>query len=62
MEQFKLMINAFDKTNVDMNSYIEWSEIEEGDDNPTIPFGYPKCEKHDIYLSCHGCILCNNGS
>lgn len=61
-EQFRLMIIAFDKESVNINSYIEWSEYEEDDDYPTIPIGYPKCKKHDIYLSCHGCILCNNGS
>ncbi|MEJ3718141.1 hypothetical protein WGM54_09005 [Paenibacillus polymyxa] len=62
LNQFGLMINAFNKEDIDINNYTEWSEIEEGDDNPTIPRGYPKCEKHDIYLNCHGCILCNNGS
>ncbi|RUT44533.1 hypothetical protein EJP82_18145 [Paenibacillus anaericanus] len=62
LEQFKLMIDIFDKSNININSYIEWSEIEEGDNNPTIPFGYPKCQKHSIYLSCHGCILCNDES
>ncbi|OKP89378.1 hypothetical protein A3842_04225 [Paenibacillus sp. P3E] len=62
LEHFHLMINAFDKESINMNSYLEWSEIEEDDDRPTIPRGYPKCEKHDIYLSCHFCILCNNGS
>ncbi|MFD1175995.1 hypothetical protein ACFQ3W_06690 [Paenibacillus puldeungensis] len=62
LKQFRLMINAFDKESIDMNSYLEWSEIDEDDDCPTIPIGYPKCAKHDIYLSCHGCILCNNGS
>ncbi|WP_373456231.1 hypothetical protein [Paenibacillus taichungensis] len=62
LEQFRLIIHAFDKQSVDMNNYLEWSEIEEDDDRPTIPRGYPKCVKHEIYLSCHGCILCNNGS
>ncbi|MFD0675604.1 MULTISPECIES: hypothetical protein [unclassified Paenibacillus] len=62
LEQFKLMIDAFDETNININNYLRWSEIEEGDDNPTIPYGFPKCQKHSIYLSCHGCILCNDES
>jgi len=62
LKQFGSMIQAFGQEDVNMNNYIEWAEIEEGDDNPTIPRGYPKCEQHNIYLSCHGCILCNNGS
>ncbi|CAM4472806.1 Uncharacterised protein [Paenibacillus macerans] len=60
LQQFELMISAFEKKSVDINNYLEWSEIEEGDDSPTIPYGYPKCDKHGVYLSCHGCILCNN--
>ncbi|WP_342780081.1 hypothetical protein [Cohnella terricola] len=62
LDKFRLMICTFDKENVNLNNYLEWSEIEEDDEWPTIPIGYPKCEKHDLYLSCHGCILCNNGS
>lgn len=62
LKQFGLMITAFHHEDVNLDNYIEWAEVEEGDDNPTIPRGYPKCERHDIYLSCHGCILCNNGS
>jgi hypothetical protein len=60
LEQFRLLILAFDKDSVNIDNYLEWSEIEEGDDSPTIPIGYPKCAIHDVYLSCHGCILCNN--
>ncbi|MGG4092524.1 hypothetical protein [Paenibacillus lautus] len=62
LNKFQLMISAFDKENVNLDSYLEWSEIDEDDEWPTIPKGYPTCEKHDLYLSCHGCILCNNGS
>ncbi|MGF9697904.1 hypothetical protein [Paenibacillus sp. MABNR03] len=62
LEQFRIMIQAFMKQHVNLSNYLEWSEIEEDDDRPTIPPGYPKCAKHEVYLSCHGCILCNNGS
>ncbi|WP_269054876.1 hypothetical protein [Paenibacillus tundrae] len=60
LEQFKVMIYAFYKHNVNLDYYLQWSEIEEDDDRPTIPRGYSKCGKHETYLSCHGCILCNN--
>ncbi|MCM3783524.1 hypothetical protein M3231_11100 [Neobacillus mesonae] len=59
LKKFYSLIKVFDIENVNLDSYIEWSEIEEEDDTPTIPRGYPKCEIHDVYLSCHGCILCN---
>lgn len=61
LEHFHQMINHFDKQYVNEIHYKEWLEIDEDDDNLTIPEGYPKCNKHLVYLSCHGCILCNNG-
>lgn len=60
LDHFKTMIDAFNRQFISMNHYFEWSKIDEDDENPTIPYGYPKCEKHLVYLSCHGCILCNN--
>lgn len=62
LKQFYSMIEVFTQEHVNMESYIEWTEIEEGDDRPTIPIGYPKCKKHDVYLTCHGCVLCNSES
>lgn len=60
LEQFRLMISAFEREHVNLSNYLEWSEVIEGDDYPTIPPGYPKCELHGVYLSCHGCMLCND--
>lgn len=62
LQQLYSMIEVFTQEHVNIESYIEWTEIEEGDDRPTIPIGYPKCEKHDVYLTCHGCVLCNSES
>ncbi|MCG7385634.1 hypothetical protein [Paenibacillus sp. ACRRY] len=62
LEQLQTMIHAFNRDDVNLDNYLEWSEIDEDDDRPTIPPGYPKCVKHEVYLSCHGCVLCNNGS
>jgi len=59
LRQFGLMIQAFEKRSVNLENYLEWTEIEEGDPCPTIPYGYPKCEKHGVYLSLFGCIICN---
>ncbi|MFD1989368.1 hypothetical protein ACFSGI_05315 [Paenibacillus nicotianae] len=60
LQQFYSMIEVFNQEHVDIKNYLEWTEIEEGDDRPTIPIGYPKCENHDIYLTCHACVLCNS--
>ncbi|WP_236339535.1 hypothetical protein [Paenibacillus plantiphilus] len=59
LRKFERMVAAFRLEDIDTQHYEEWSEIEEGDDCPTIPPGYPRCLKHDVYLSCHGCVLCN---
>lgn len=62
LEKFQTMIAAFDKKDIDPGSYLQWTEIDADDESPTIPIGHPLCEEHFILLSCHGCILCNNGS
>jgi len=59
LTHFSKMIMAMEEEYVDPTQYEEWSAIEDGDDCPTIPIGYPRCEKHMIYLSCHGCVICN---
>ncbi len=58
LNRFRLMIEAFGQTDVDRDSYADWANDDEG--GPMIPKGYPKCENHDVYLNCHGCLLCNN--
>jgi hypothetical protein len=58
---FQQMIEAFDPAFINFNDYLEWIEIK-GDESPAIPPGFPKCEEHDVFLSCFGCILCNNRS
>ncbi|ACX64805.1 hypothetical protein [Paenibacillus sp. Y412MC10] len=60
LDHFKKMIIAFEVNDVDERQYLDWIEDNEQDETPTIPRGYPKCEKHNILLSCHGCLICNN--
>ncbi|MCE5170756.1 hypothetical protein LQV63_15730 [Paenibacillus profundus] len=59
LAHFRTMVMAMDKDCIDPGQYEEWSAVEEGDDCPTIPVGYPQCAKHRVYLSCHGCVICN---
>ncbi|WP_237712700.1 hypothetical protein [Paenibacillus elgii] len=60
LADFQLMIDALQAEYLDPSYYIEWAEVDEDDDSPTIPRGYPMCSKHAVYLSCHGCLLCND--
>ena len=60
LKQFAQMIEMFEQQHVDIDNYIEWRDCELLDGEPGIPIGYPKCQKHDIYLTCFGCLLCND--
>lgn len=60
LDHFKKMIIEFEVNDVDEQQYLDWIENNDQDETPTIPRGYPKCEKHNILLSCHGCLICNN--
>lgn len=60
LEHFKKMIIAFEVNDVDEQQYLVWIENNDLDETPTIPRGYPKCDKHNLLLSCHGCLICNN--
>ncbi len=61
LKDFQLMIDVFQAEYLDPSHYLEWAEVDEDDESPTIPRGYPMCSKHAVYLSCHGCLLCNAG-
>lgn len=55
-----LLITNFHEEFVDESYYTYWV-TDESDEEPTIPIGFPKCSNHKVLLSCHGCLLCNNG-
>ncbi len=57
---FEEMIRVFEQQYIHMDNYLEWSKVEENEEYPTISKGYPQCELHGVYLSCFGCMLCNN--
>lgn len=57
---FKEMILVFQQKHVNIDHYLEWSEVEDDEESPTIPVGYPQCETHGVYLSCFGCMICNS--
>ena len=56
---FRELILLFGKDDIDTNHYKYWRTMEEDDSSHTISKGYPKCDKHEVYLSCFGCVLCN---
>lgn len=58
LEKFYEMVSAFTVNEILPDSLEEWLGAAEEDD-PKLR-GFPKCEKHDVFLSCFGCQICNN--
>ena len=56
---FERLIKRMTVSAVDKDNLKEWFSDRDADD-PVI-CGYPKCEKHGIFLSMHGCKFCNDG-
>ncbi|MNZ78951.1 hypothetical protein D3C78_975440 [compost metagenome] len=59
-EHFARMIQLFEAEHINSQHYLEWISLDEDDDEPTVPQGYPKCKEHGVYLSCLGCVICNS--
>ncbi|WP_433751920.1 hypothetical protein [Paenibacillus amylolyticus] len=61
LHHFLTVIQAFNQNHVNEQHYMEWTTLDEEDEyEPTIPEGYPKCQKHGAYRSCLGCVICNS--
>lgn len=58
LEKFAEMIEKLTAEEVSSNALAEWLNAAEKDD--PILNGFPKCEKHRVFLTCFGCHLCNN--
>ncbi|WP_217592958.1 hypothetical protein [Cohnella sp. GbtcB17] len=61
LNHLRLLITNVQEEFRDESHYTEWSTTDELDEYPTIPNGFSRCSKHKILLSCHGCLLCNDG-
>lgn len=51
----KKMIEKMTVEDIDENSTLKWLKEDE-----MILKGYPKCKKHNIFLSIYGCMACND--
>ena len=56
---FEILIKRMTENDVDTDNFEEF--INESDENDPIFCGFPKCPKHDIFLSFFGCKFCNDG-
>lgn len=58
LEKFSEMISKLEAKDILPNALGEWLTAADSDD--PVMCGFPKCEKHGVYLSCFGCHVCNN--
>lgn len=58
LEKFSKMISHLEAKYILPNALGEWLTAADSDD--PVVCGFPKCEKHGVYLSCFGCQVCNN--
>lgn len=57
LKRFAELISQMTADDVDKNAADEWLNAAESGD--PVLHGFPKCEKHGILLTCHGCLFCS---
>ncbi|MDE6133158.1 MAG: hypothetical protein K2G04_07290 [Oscillospiraceae bacterium] len=58
LDTFENLINKMTADNISENYLNDW--LSEADENDPVYCGFPKCRKHDTFLTCFGCQICNN--
>lgn len=56
--QFREMLEKLTEHDIDETAGAEWRKAATEDD--PIHNGFPKCPKHDVYLTVFGCHICND--
>ena len=58
LDTFENLINRMTADNICESSLNNW--LSEADENDPVYCGFPKCKKHNAFLTCFGCQICNN--
>ncbi|MDE6596718.1 MAG: hypothetical protein K2K44_12025 [Oscillospiraceae bacterium] len=58
LDTFENLIDRMTADNICENSLNNW--LSEADENDPVYGGFPKCRKHNTFLTCFGCQICNN--
>ena len=56
MDTFRKLIERMSVDDIDEKNLTEWLSATDADD--PVNCGFPKCEKHDAYISVAGCQVC----
>lgn len=58
LQKFKEYIKKMTKNDIDDNAASEWLNMAENND--PVNCGFPRCKKHNTFLSFLGCQICNS--
>ena len=56
LDKFEKLIERMTKDDIAESALTEW--LDEADENDPVRCGFPKCPKHDAYVSSFGCQVC----
>lgn len=58
LDNFERLINRMTVEDIRENALKEW--LAEADANDPVYNGFPRCKKHNTFLTCLGCQICNS--
>lgn len=58
LDNFERLINRMTVEDIRENALKEW--LAEADANDPVRNGFPRCKKHNTFLTCLGCQICNS--
>lgn len=58
LDSFEGLINRMTMDDIKENALREW--LLKADANDPVYKGFPRCEKHNTFLTCYGCQICNS--
>lgn len=58
LDNFERLINRMTMDDIRENALREW--LLQAEANDPVYMGYPRCEKHNTFLTCYGCQVCNS--
>lgn len=58
LDAFEHLIDRMGVDDIKADSLLHW--LSEAEANDPIHCGFPRCKKHDTFLTCFGCQICNS--
>lgn len=58
LDTFENLINKMTADDIQEEVLTDW--LSGADENDPVRCGFPRCEKHNTFLTCFGCQICNS--